>query len=214
MVFQYTESNKNVVLGRIMKSTGFTLIELLIVVAIIGILAAIAVPNFLSARVKADLARVYADHKALSTAMEEYFLDQQSYPPSSHSENANWGSRLLTTPIPYMSRVLEDPFLKKYQASRGNDYDLVYEFNTASWPDYQKNGLPANIYEIESLGPDGYDNFESTRYPTHSAKFQFYDSTNGLISNGDILRTGGVYTPRWVRERKGGSFSAGKKEWI
>ena len=61
--------------------SGFTLIELLIVVAIIGILAAIAVPNFLNAQVRAKLARVYSDLKALSTAIEMYKLDNNISPP-------------------------------------------------------------------------------------------------------------------------------------
>ena len=58
----------------------FTLIELLIVVAIIGILAAIAVPNFLNAQIRSKLAKVQADHKAISTALEAYFIDQNAYP--------------------------------------------------------------------------------------------------------------------------------------
>ena len=53
----------------------FTLIQLLIVVAIIAILAAIAVPNFLEAQVRAKTARVKADMRTLATGMESYAVD-------------------------------------------------------------------------------------------------------------------------------------------
>lgn len=63
-----------------MRLRGFTLIELLIVVAIIAILAAIAVPNFLEAQVRAKVSRVKADHRSLAVGIESYYTDWNQYP--------------------------------------------------------------------------------------------------------------------------------------
>jgi len=59
----------------------FTLIELLIVVAIIAILAAIAVPNFLEAQVRSKVSRTKADMRTVATALEAYAVDENKYPP-------------------------------------------------------------------------------------------------------------------------------------
>ena len=59
---------------------GFTLIELLIVVAIIGILAAIAIPQFASYRAKAFNAAAQSDVKTMKTSLESYYTDQYYYP--------------------------------------------------------------------------------------------------------------------------------------
>ncbi len=59
---------------------GFTLIELLIVVAIIGIIAAIAIPNLLNAIDRGKQKRTMADLRNMGTAIEEYSVDNSSYP--------------------------------------------------------------------------------------------------------------------------------------
>ena len=69
---------------------GFTLIELLIVVAIIAILAAIAVPNFLEAQTRSKVARIKADQRSVATALEAYHVDGNKYLPTTA-----WAATLL-----------------------------------------------------------------------------------------------------------------------
>jgi len=67
-------------LNKIRNRKGFTLIELLIVVAIIGILAAIAIPQFSSYRQKAYNSAATSDLKNIKTGFESFMADNQQYP--------------------------------------------------------------------------------------------------------------------------------------
>lgn len=71
---------ENEMLKKLRNQKGFTLIELLIVVAIIGILAAIAIPQFASYRQKAYNSAAQSDLKNIKTNLESYFADNQAYP--------------------------------------------------------------------------------------------------------------------------------------
>jgi len=118
---------------------GFTLIELLIVVAIIAILAAIAVPNFLEAQVRSKVSRVLSDMRSIATAVETYYVDTNTYPAlavntdlsadriyistggkndrgrtfrlrgTAANPNAN-NLSTITTPVAYISSYFSDPF--------------------------------------------------------------------------------------------------------
>ena len=63
-------------------AAGFTLIELLIVVTIIAVLTAILIPNFLRARRQAVVSATKSNLRNIATVLEEYFVDQSSYPAS------------------------------------------------------------------------------------------------------------------------------------
>lgn len=69
------------------KENGFTLIELLVVVAIIGVLAAIAIPQFSAYRQRAFDARAKSDIVALATAQEAYFVDSEVYKACASAAN-------------------------------------------------------------------------------------------------------------------------------
>lgn len=173
------------------RSNAFTLIELLIVVAIIGILAAIAVPNFLNAQIRAKVSRAYADLRTLSTALESYNVDNNAYPGGKFWDTPSWWAkhsyrfRPLTTPVAYLSTVPMDPFQGKLPANANPIWDGGYVYDDSSRPGNTMHIYGKNYkYTIRSWGPA--QNWEDA----HANFISFYHASNGLISRGLIAYLG------------------------
>ncbi len=194
---------------------GFTLIELLIVVAIIAILAAIAVPNFLEAQTRAKNSRVMADLRTVATALETYKIDTNNYPPrGSYDRDANGklvkksgfslalDPIILTTPLQYLNS--EAATLDLFQKDR----DITAAKGSANWVlgRYRYTASkqdPENAPATEAIlnrryggwrllgaGPDTYVFNNTLAKPSTAATFVIpYDATNGTVSVGDVIRS-------------------------
>jgi type II secretion system protein G len=174
---------------------GFTLIELLIVVAIIGILAAIAVPNFLNAQTRAKVAHVQADFNSLATALESYRVDNNNYPIDSDN-SMPIGLRMLTTPVAYMSGFARDPFVLKTQQfiwGAGDTSSAPYYEMGTDTPWAERSTMPYKLgtWSLTSTGPDALDNTDGQLDWPWGVTWWDYEPTNGLYSIGDIFAMGG-----------------------
>jgi len=128
---------------RLRSRTGFTLIELLLVIAILGILAALIVPKFAGRTQQAQEAAAKSDIASLGTVLDAYEVDNGAYPRGSSGlsdlvsqprDAQNWRG-------PYIKELKTDPW--------GNPY--IYEFPGK----YNTSG-----YDLSSMGPDGQANTE------------------------------------------------------
>jgi type IV pilus assembly protein PilA len=72
-------------------SHGFTLVELMIVIAVIGLLAAIAIPNYLEYRKKAQVAEVASNIKNFSKGFIAYAIDNDDFPNDCHTDDGPYG---------------------------------------------------------------------------------------------------------------------------
>lgn len=224
-----------------MKKKGFTLIELLIVVAIIGILASIAVPNFANALNRARVSRAKSDLKTLATALEMYYIDNNNYPYVQDKGGVEWqmpagfpanhanGPAGLTTPISYLRSALYDPFLRSdleqdnggnpllYYERCGFGFDISGAFEVikpvrvpvdangtllGTAPDYNEadcKKVPTR-WVVYSVGPDlnhrVLNEDGSILVRSRFSMLNRYDTSNGLYSQGNIVRfPGGLSFP-------------------
>jgi prepilin-type N-terminal cleavage/methylation domain-containing protein len=199
------------------KQKAFTLIELLIVVAIIAILAAIAVPNFLEAQTRSKISRGQADMRSIATALEAYHIDYNNYVPDPifwawyHTPAVTFPVPLwlLTTPISFMTSVPQNVFQDNVYVQQFGYDKLQYRyFADIMWKRLQESAHPewphtGTKWALCSSGPDlisnvgeyymfGMEVLESIPADVvgHHGPGCLYDSTNGTTSSGDIVRVG------------------------
>jgi type II secretion system protein G len=173
---------------------GFTLIELLIVIAIILILIAIALPNFLEAQIRARVTKAKSELRTIATAQEMYFLDFKLYPPENEASIQIWGHWntglvWLTSPIRYLaSGVPEDPF-GVFHVDKADSTVVTYEsggVETAAEPCRQC----LVTWVFWSKGPDGEQGIWADN-PHYGGDVRNYSPTNGTKSTGSIYYWGG-----------------------
>jgi general secretion pathway protein G len=109
---------------------GFTLLEIMVVVVIIGLLAAIVVPNFIGNIDTAAINRARQDIRGVETALDLYRLDNFKYPSSEDGLAAlvtNPGEAAAPNWKPYLRRMPMDPWNKEYQyrnPGQRSEYDV------------------------------------------------------------------------------------------
>lgn len=193
-------------------SEGFTLIELLIVVGIIAILAAIAIPNMLEAQTRAKVARAKNDLRVIAGALEMYRTDNNAYPTYHYVRNSRSstgfsfhpggqvisvgnsppfnGPNPLVKPIAYLSQFPHDVFGTRLFT----DPPEAAEYYYVNWdyaleilgemPVFEALRMVQGPWRVHSPGPDlsGPDSL--------AAGIQIsYDPTNGTVSIGDVVRS-------------------------
>jgi general secretion pathway protein G len=127
-------------------SKGFTLIELLIVVAIIGIIVAIAIPNLLNAIQRAKQRRTMGDMRTTATAVEAYSVDMNRYPPAAGQfDLPSPLTALGAGTIGGMTKYVQPTYLKVVPLADG----------WASWFVYMDDTIGGGFYVLGSYGKDG-----------------------------------------------------------
>lgn len=198
----------------------FTLIELLIVIAIILILIAIALPNFLEAQTRAKVTKAQSEMRSVATALHAYQLDYREFPLTrdDHDQVMHMTGMMrmpfvpysLTTPVAFMSDVPLDVFKPRVMVDHKHSFVYVNSGNTPAMQlrefKLRVEGYPTTTgsspeFGLLSTGPDAEFGsmqmlMEAGPPPRYMMMFPAsqsqsqYSPTNGTKSGGDIVMFG------------------------
>lgn len=162
-------------LQRIRNRKGFTLVELMIVVAIIGILAAIAIPNFLAFRLKAKTSEAKSNLGAIRSTEVAYFAEWNWY--IGNQTDTPTGNRAgLSAKVPWIASTRFSVIGFAPEGSVFYDYALISNAQTYSDP------TPTQGLTMNAIGDLDADSVLNTFYLTHT--------TNEILK---VPSAGGVY---------------------
>jgi general secretion pathway protein G len=132
---------------------GFTLIEIMVVVVILGILAAVVVPNIMSRPGEARITKARTDIRSLETALSMYKLDNFNYPSNEQGLEA-LVSKPSAPPVPgnypadgYIAKLPLDPWQNPYQYLYPGDHGRIDIFSYG--PDQQPSDDDIGNWNLE-----------------------------------------------------------------
>lgn len=190
---------------------GFSAIELLLVAGIISLLVAIAVPNFLDAKVRAEVAEVNMTLNKTNNALKMYKTDYNRIPEKIYLTSSGPAlTRLVNAGYPQMSSIPVDRFKAGLKSEMlgplyEDDYITYENINSPGLFNIYGKVLRRDRYEsftpnannsqwiLKSIGPDRTDFIDEGlgrgTYQNNMAGLTVYDTSNGIFSLGEIIKS-------------------------
>jgi prepilin-type N-terminal cleavage/methylation domain-containing protein len=169
------------------RQQGFTYIEISITALLIGMLAAIAIPNFTEAQARAKVGRSLSDQTTLKVALDTYRLENRMYPLNAQPGVASSADLLtLTTPVAYLGHLPTDPFSLPTKPEGFRYFNALQVAPESGLTIKSQPSMKGYIMGLLSGYGPSLRQTDTTYSPNGEANLCTYDSTNGSKSNGDI----------------------------